>query len=43
MVGQIDMENVSANAFYIQSKDKRHQMNAPDVKQFVIDDNIRRI
>ena len=40
--GSGQMENMSATSFYIQSKDKRHQMHAPEVKQFIIDDNIRR-
>ena len=28
--------------FFIQSKDKRNQMFAPEVKQFILDDNMRR-
>lgn len=32
-------ENVS---FMIQSKDKRHQLHAADVKMFILEDNNRR-
>ena len=28
--------------FYIQSKDKRHYMHAPEVKQHILDENMRK-
>ena len=37
-----DGEPVSAAAFVIQSKDKRHQLHASDVKTFILEDNARR-
>lgn len=32
----------SSTSFHIQSKDKRHQLHAADVKQFVLDENSRK-
>ena len=31
-----------AQDFFLQSKDKRHQMHAPEVKQYILEDNMRR-
>lgn len=36
----IDLNNSST--IFIQSKDKRNQMHAPDVKQFILDENLRK-
>lgn len=36
------METQSSSSFHIQSKDKRNQLHASDVKQFILDDNGRR-
>ena len=36
------MESQSSSSFHIQSKDKRNQLHASDVKQFILDENGRR-
>ena len=41
-IRQGSIDNHSNINFYIQSKDKRNQMFAPEVKQFILDDNMRR-
>jgi len=38
---QVDFSQ-SSTSFHIQSKDKRNQLHAADVKQFITDDNSRR-
>ena len=41
-LNQSAIDPSNSMAFHLQSKDKRHQMHAPEVKQFILDDNYRR-